>query len=165
MSPKPCISGNMPRHTCKVQPLWMHQQQIEQELRSLQTACRDLADELGLKRLLPGAGRPDAPFSIHDGTRFVFHESSWTVVTLYRMISRYGLSYLWLERAAQRVLTSFLKVYQLQKSGRGFSRPEDLLAELGLYNLTRSTMRLEAQVSLYLFSLNCELACILYFLK
>ena len=108
--------------------------------------CRKLADDLGLEKLPAGAGRPDAPFSIHDGHQFVFRESSWTGVTISRMLSRYGLSYLWLRQAAHRVLTRFLHIYQLQASGMAFDRPERLLEHLGLYNLTRDSMRHEAQV-------------------
>ena len=108
--------------------------------------CRELADALGLERLDPSSGRADCPFSIHDGHAFVFQQSSWSALTLYRMISRYGLSYLWLQQAAKGMLTRFLRIYGLQQKDTAFEQPEDFMAAIGLYNLTQHTMAQENEV-------------------
>ena len=47
---------------------------------------RDLADAMGLQR--HSVGSDGSLISIFDGQRFVFNESSWTVVTLFRMLQR-----------------------------------------------------------------------------
>ena len=52
--------------------------------------CRDLADAMGLQRVAP---QSEDGFNIYDGTQIVFKQSAWTVVTLLRMVRRWGLSY------------------------------------------------------------------------
>ena len=44
-------------------------------------SCRDWADKLGLQRK-PVSDDSDGTFAIFNGQRFVFNESSWTVVTV-----------------------------------------------------------------------------------
>ena len=113
---------------------------------SIDLCFRTLADNLSLKRVNPGSGKADSPFAIHDGHEFVFQQSKWTAVTLWRMVRRYGLSYLWLQMAAKRMLSSFLHIYELQKSGTAFERPEHLMASIGLYNMTQTSMKYENKV-------------------
>ncbi len=125
---------------------WVESYQSKHHKTKVSKACRDLADALGLERVDPSAGRADTPFSIHNGHEFVFQQSSWSAVTLCRMISRYGLSYFWLQQAAKGVLKKFLQIYGLQQSRTAFERPEDLMAAIGLYNLTQHTMTQENEV-------------------
>ena len=47
---------------------------------------RELADKMGLERVQLGADSNEV--SIWDGQAFVFNESAWSLVTLYRMIRR-----------------------------------------------------------------------------
>ena len=49
--------------------------------------CRELADRMGLERVQLGSDGDQV--SIWDGQSFVFNQSSWTVVNLYRMVRRY----------------------------------------------------------------------------
>lgn len=51
-----------------------------------------MADDVQLKRVDPSeeTGLEDNPFALFDGTKFVFNQSSWTAVNLYRMYMRYG---------------------------------------------------------------------------
>ena len=52
--------------------------------------CRDAADDLGLKRAPAKDPANPEPFAVYDGQHFVFNQSAWSVVTLYRMLRRYG---------------------------------------------------------------------------
>ena len=52
--------------------------------------CRDLADAMGLQRVAP---QSEDGFNIYDGAQMVFKQSPWSVVTLLRMVRRWGLSY------------------------------------------------------------------------
>ena len=47
---------------------------------------RELADKMGLERVQLGGDSNEV--SIWDGQAFVFNESAWSLVTLYRMIRR-----------------------------------------------------------------------------
>ena len=47
---------------------------------------KELADAMGLQRR--SVSSDSSLMSIFDGQRFVFNESSWTVVTLFRMLQR-----------------------------------------------------------------------------
>ncbi|KAK9917016.1 hypothetical protein WJX75_010018 [Coccomyxa subellipsoidea] len=104
---------------------------------------RELADRMGLERERPGVD--GSQISIFDGRHFVFNESSWSLVTLYRMLERYGLSYLYMRQGPQTMLQRFKQLYQLQEEGRAFSTPEELLQAVHLYNLTQRTFRSELQ--------------------
>ena len=64
----------------------------------------------------PGGGDKEQRFSIYDGKRFVFSQSSWQLVTLYRMLRRWGLSYFTFKAAPEEMLTRFLSIYDRQVS-------------------------------------------------
>ena len=51
------------------------------------SGLREMADKMGLERERLGGDGNEV--SIFDGKRFVFNESSWTLVTLYRMLLRW----------------------------------------------------------------------------
>ena len=101
-------------------------------------AYRDAADKLGLKRVPPAASSEDY-FSIFDGSRFVFQQSTWDIVTLWRMVQRYWLTYFTFA-APKQMLQKFLRLYDLQKQGISFDTPEAFLSKLELYDLTQQSM-------------------------
>ncbi|DBB04108.1 hypothetical protein WJX77_009419 [Trebouxia sp. C0004] len=107
---------------------------------------RDAADKLALKRVPPEGSSEDL-FSIYDGSRFVFRQSEWTVITLWRMVQRYWLTYFTFQAPTQ-MLQKFLRLYDLQSQGRSFDTPEAFLRELGLYDLTQQSMHTYLQKSL-----------------
>ncbi len=47
---------------------------------------------MGLARVDPGTGpkADSSPFSLYDGREFVFNQSTWTALNLWRMYRRYG---------------------------------------------------------------------------
>ena len=114
--------------------------------RQLNYVCRDAADKLGLTRV-PPEGSSEELFSIYDGSKFVFRQSTWTLVTLWRMVQRYWLTYFTFQ-APKQMLNKFLRLYDLQSQGRSFDTPEAFLKELGLYELTQQSMHSYLQVGL-----------------
>ena len=52
--------------------------------------CRTLADKMGLERVRLGSDGDQV--TIWDGHSFVFNQSSWSVVNLYRMVRRRAAS-------------------------------------------------------------------------
>ncbi|KAL3154565.1 hypothetical protein ABBQ32_014022 [Trebouxia sp. C0010 RCD-2024] len=99
---------------------------------------RDAADQMGLKRVPPSGSSEDL-FSIYDGSRFVFQQSTWSIVTLWRMLQRYWLTYFTFS-APKQMLQKFLRLYDLQRQGMTFDSPEAFLKELKLYDLTQQSM-------------------------
>lgn len=103
------------------------------------TADRDAADQLGLERVPPEGSSEDL-FSIWDGSKFVFKSSPWSLVSLWRLISRYWLMYFKFQ-APNQMLQKFLRLYDLQSRGQSFETPEAFLKELDLYDLTQQSMQ------------------------
>lgn len=101
-------------------------------------AQRDAADKLGLKRV-PPVGSSEDLFSIYDGSRFVFRQSPWSIITLWRMVQRYWLTYFTFT-APKQMLQKFLCLYDLQRQGVTFDSPEAFLSKLELYDLTQQSM-------------------------
>lgn len=93
---------------------------------------------LGLKRVPPAASSEDY-FSIFDGSCFVFQQSTWDIVTLWRMVQRYWLTYFTFA-APKQMLQKFLRLYDLQRQGISFDTPEAFLSKLELYDLTQQSM-------------------------
>ncbi|CAL5225135.1 g7913 [Coccomyxa viridis] len=100
---------------------------------------RELADKMGLERVQLGSDGDQV--SIWDGHSFVFNQSSWTLVNLYRMVRRYGLSYFYMRSAPSEMLKRYKRLYDIQAEGRAFDTPEELLGAVDLYNLTQQTFR------------------------
>ena len=61
-----------------------------------QLSCRFLAGEAGLS--LHDISDSDGRLAVFDGTQLVFKESEWRLLTLVRLLWRYGLAYFQLRR-------------------------------------------------------------------
>lgn len=94
-----------------------------------------------------GSKSPDTLLSIYDGQSFVFRQSSWSAVTLYRMIKRYSFSYFYFKSAPVSVASRFVKYYELQQAGLSATSPQELLQAVNLYNLTQVTFQDDMQVT------------------
>ncbi|KAK9839631.1 hypothetical protein WJX81_001751 [Elliptochloris bilobata] len=107
---------------------------------------RDYADKLAKEDGAPtqrAAMRDGGPAAVYDGRRFVFNESDWTVVNLYNIMRRYGLSYFWLRSAPRSMLQRYLRLYELEREGRAYETPEALLGAVGLHKATQRSLRAE----------------------
>lgn len=78
-------------------------------------------------------------FGIWNGTSFDFTSSPSALFTRVKMLRRYGLTPLHLQRATQDMVKRLIQVYASQDQGQGFSTPEDLFTALGLYALTQQS--------------------------
>ncbi|KAK9809372.1 hypothetical protein WJX73_009603 [Symbiochloris irregularis] len=102
---------------------------------------RDWAESLQLGRVPAGLNTTDAPFAIFDGSSFVFQQSTWSAVSLCRLVWRYGLSYFRFRAAPTAIVQKYLRFYTLQREGFSADTPEQLLQEVGLFDLTQKTFK------------------------
>jgi hypothetical protein len=84
------------------------------------------------------AGSDDL-FALFDGTSIVFSQSPWKIITLIKLLWRYGLQPWYYKTAASNFLQQFQQIYHLQQGNNGtsFARPQDLLKKLDLFWLTQ----------------------------
>ena len=82
----------------------------------------------------------------------MFNQSSWTAVTLYRILARYGLSFFNFKAAPKAMVERYLQLYSLQQAGVSADTPHELLQRVELYNLTQVSFQEEVQVRLLLHS-------------
>ncbi|CAJ1377793.1 unnamed protein product [Effrenium voratum] len=85
----------------------------------------DFAAEFKLGQVAP----PQTRLVLHNG-RPVFEGSSFKPLTLAKMLRRYGLGPLRLERWVERFLRKFEHIYELQGRSQAFTSPKKLLAAL-----------------------------------
>lgn len=70
-------------------------------------------------------------FGIWNGKEFVFEESSWDSVTLFKLLYRYGLDPFYLHRYVGAILDDFERIYELQDKNIGY---ENVTALIGAMN-------------------------------
>ncbi|XP_071792006.1 prenylcysteine oxidase 1-like [Asterias amurensis] len=80
-------------------------------------------EEFGFKKSEGG----NSLLSFYNGKEFVFTESKWAVVTLLRMLWRYGMDCFKIFSLVKSMLSSFSRIYQLQDNGETFNTPSELL--------------------------------------
>jgi prenylcysteine oxidase/farnesylcysteine lyase len=83
-----------------------------------------------LLKLHPRTSVSHTTFGIWNGKEFVFKESNWEIVTLVKLIYRYGLQPIHLHRYIGRILDDFEKIYNLQDEGIGFENVTALLSAM-----------------------------------
>ncbi|XP_033222178.1 prenylcysteine oxidase 1-like isoform X2 [Belonocnema kinseyi] len=93
---------------------------------------------LGLEKKDPGGSSISG---IWNGEKFVFTESKWEIVTLTKMIYRYGFQPIKLNRYVNWILDNFDKIYDFHESGVAFENVSSLLYALnhdfpGLLNIS-----------------------------
>eukprot|EP00879_Flechtneria_rotunda_P022346 GHRR01023577.1.p1 GENE.GHRR01023577.1~~GHRR01023577.1.p1 ORF type:complete len:446 (+),score=200.88 GHRR01023577.1:606-1943(+) len=76
-------------------------------------------------------------FSIYDGQKFTFTQTGSRLLDTFRALRRYGISPLRYKQLSQEMARRFGSIYELQKQGRVFLNPSDMLAAMQLYNLTQ----------------------------
>ncbi|CAF89368.1 unnamed protein product, partial [Tetraodon nigroviridis] len=77
--------------------------------------------------------RKDVPskMAIFDGKELTFEQSTWFIINFFRMLWRYGLSFLRMQMWVESVLDKFMRIYQYQQYGYSFSTVERLLHAMG----------------------------------
>ncbi|NXB28278.1 PCYOX oxidase, partial [Eulacestoma nigropectus] len=89
--------------------------------------------ELGLSV----ASVQDSLTGVYNGEEFVFEESSWSFITLLKMLWRYGLNFLRMSMWVEDILDKFMRIYRYQMHDYAFSSNERLLHALGGDDFTR----------------------------
>jgi Prenylcysteine lyase len=79
----------------------------------------------------------DDLFALFDGTSLVFRQSPWRIITLIKLLWRYGLQPWTYKITASQFLQQFQNIYMLQNNGTCFARPHELLKKLNFYWLTQ----------------------------
>ncbi|KAF3702102.1 Prenylcysteine oxidase [Channa argus] len=80
--------------------------------------------------LLPKKDVP-SKMAIFDGKELTFEESDWFIINFFRMLWRYGFSFLRLQLWVESVLDKFMRIYQYQQYGYSFSSVDRLLHAMG----------------------------------
>lgn len=87
----------------------------------------------------------DGIFSLYDGQDIVFSTSSSSWLTALKLLWRYGLSLVRMERATKSLLNKFGNIYSLQDQGEAFNSVPDMLQAMGgsdeFYRLTQISVR------------------------
>ncbi|NWS39527.1 PCYOX oxidase, partial [Probosciger aterrimus] len=96
-------------------------------LHPLNLHMKHFVKELGLS-LAPGHS---SLAGIYNGEEFVFEESNWYIINLFKLLWHYGLNplrmYMWVED----ILDKFMRIYRYQMHDYAFSSNERLLHALG----------------------------------
>lgn len=81
---------------------------------------------LGLEQL----SGEDGITGIWNGDEFVFISSAWKILSAIKLIYRYGLQPIKLQRSISAIMTDFEKIYDLQDAGKSFANVTALLAAM-----------------------------------
>lgn len=76
-------------------------------------------------------------FALYDGTKLVFTESPWRIITFIKFLWHYGFQPWFFKNQASGFLQKFQQIYDFQDSGLAFERPHELLRKLGCFYLTQ----------------------------
>jgi len=100
----------------------------------------DLVERFGLDQ------RPHSSSSVTSilkDSEFVFSTSSWTILTIYKILLRYGFDFNKLQAMTQEFIDGFENIYELQDKGLSFDTVELMLSAMDpkLLNLTKSEFR------------------------
>ncbi|XP_013859270.1 prenylcysteine oxidase 1 [Austrofundulus limnaeus] len=80
---------------------------------------------------IPSRKNLPSKMAIFDGKELVFEESDWFIVNFFRMLWRYGFSFLRMQMWVESVLDKFMRIYQYQQFGYSFTTVERLLHAMG----------------------------------
>ncbi len=93
--------------------------------------------ELELTHSPPQDRNSESPptFGVWNGDAFLFRSHRSGLRTAALMFGRYGLTPLRIRRIVKSAVKKWVRIYDLQRSRRAYSTPEEMFAELGLYQL------------------------------
>ncbi|XP_015242755.1 PREDICTED: prenylcysteine oxidase 1 [Cyprinodon variegatus] len=88
---------------------------------------KQFVDKLGIPQR---KGLP-SKMAIFDGKELVFEESDWFIVNIFKMLWRYGFSFIRMQMWVESILDKFMRIYQYQQYGYSFSSVDKLLHAMG----------------------------------
>ncbi|XP_011865640.1 PREDICTED: prenylcysteine oxidase-like [Vollenhovia emeryi] len=94
---------------------------------------------LGLEKNTPSNDK----VGIWNGSEFVFIESDWWLVTISKLLRRYGFQLIQLNWRIENMIKEFVKIYDLQDAGKSFASATELLSAMNedFPRLLRISMR------------------------
>ncbi|HXI91864.1 MAG TPA: FAD-dependent oxidoreductase [Blastocatellia bacterium] len=103
----------------------------------------EFIDELELKQALPHNRTAESPATvgIWNGEAFAFKSHRSELRTAAKMFGRYGRTPVRIRRIVKSAVKKWVRIYDLQRTGRVYSTPEEMFTELGLYQLCKEPSR------------------------
>ncbi|KAM9312709.1 prenylcysteine oxidase 1 [Gastrophryne carolinensis] len=83
--------------------------------------------ELGLNVRKPS----DVLLGIYNGDEFVFEQSEWLLINIFKMLWNYGLNFLRMYMWVEDILDKFMRIYRYQTYDYSFSTTKNLLHAMG----------------------------------
>ena len=81
----------------------------------------------------------ESKFGLWNGSKFVFTESDYGVLTLFNMVYRYGFDLVSMRHAVLHAVKQFDKIYTAQDQGMVFDTPAALWSHIGLLQPAQQT--------------------------
>lgn len=96
-------------------------------IHSLNLHMKHFIEKLGI----PPRKEVPSKMAIFDGKELTFEESDWFIINFFRLLWRYGFSFLRMQMWVESILDKFMRIYQYQQYGYSFSTVEKLLHAMG----------------------------------
>ncbi|CAL8141315.1 unnamed protein product [Orchesella dallaii] len=95
----------------------------------------DLSEKFGFEKKVDSG----EAMSIQKGDEYVLNTSKWTLITVLKVLYRYGFNYNRLTKLINGFIDEFSTIYELQEQGKVFQTPEEMLEAMSpnLLNLTK----------------------------
>ena len=84
----------------------------------------------------------DVPLGVYDGQQYLFRTGWWKLSNIVRSLWRYGMSLFSMNSAGEKMLSNFVRIYDIQAMGKSFKTVPELLRAMGgeeMYHLTQIT--------------------------
>ncbi|XP_071486467.1 prenylcysteine oxidase 1-like [Diadema antillarum] len=88
---------------------------------------KNFVKEFGFKAKSEPAGQT---MGVYNGKEFLFRDSSWSVITLLRLLWRYGFDVFRMNWTIDGLLEKFERIYELQDKGNAYETIEDVMAAM-----------------------------------
>ena len=100
----------------------------------------NMAQRAGLTVKEPSAGGT-LLFALFNGRSLVFTQSPWSLITLIKLLWRYGFEYWRYKRVSLEMFQRFSTIYTRLDAGISYDRPHEMLRDMQLYDLTQMSFQ------------------------
>jgi prenylcysteine oxidase/farnesylcysteine lyase len=80
-------------------------------------------------------------FALYNGRSLVFTQSYYSLITLIKLLWRYGFDYWRYKQVALKMFGQFSTIYSRQDAGISYSRPHEMLRDMQLFDLTQMSFQ------------------------
>ena len=78
-------------------------------------------------------------FALFDGTKLVFRESPWRIITFIKFVWSYGFDPWFYKNDLSTFLQKFGRIYTFHDNGTSFDRPHEMLRNMDVFDLTQQS--------------------------